>query len=67
MEQIAPPMWQILCPETGWRSAVYADREEAVRTARSIDIEIARVNGPRTHPHPVVEVHARLQELAAAG
>jgi hypothetical protein len=47
-------MWQVVCPETGWRSAPYPDRAAAEDKARSIDVEIARVNGISAHRHPVV-------------
>ncbi|MCU1450020.1 MAG: hypothetical protein JWP02_2190 [Acidimicrobiales bacterium] len=49
-------MWQIACPETGWRSSLYSDRAAAERKARSIDMKIARVNGLSPHRHRVVEV-----------
>jgi hypothetical protein len=51
-------MWQVLCPETGWRSPPVPDRNDAERQARNIDAEIARVNGASGHAHPVVEVLA---------
>jgi hypothetical protein len=50
--------WQVVCPETGWRSSPYVDRAAAERRARSIDVEIARVNGLSAHRHHVVEVDA---------
>jgi hypothetical protein len=63
-QALAGPMWQVVCPETGWRSVLYGDRAQADWKARAIDVEIARVNGLPAHPHPVVEVHARLESLA---
>jgi hypothetical protein len=49
-------MWQVICPETGWRSTPYPERAAAERKARSIDLQIARVNGLSAHRHPVIEV-----------
>jgi hypothetical protein len=49
-------MWQIICPETGWRSAPYSERAAAEGKARAIDIQIARVNGLSAHRHAVLEV-----------
>jgi hypothetical protein len=51
-------MWQVLCPETAWRSPPVPDRDDAERKARDIDAEIARVNGGSGHAHLVVEVLA---------
>jgi hypothetical protein len=49
-------VWQVVCPETGWRSGLYVDHAAAEGKARSIDLEIARVNGLSPHRHPVVEL-----------
>ena len=62
-------VWQVVCPETGWRSERHTDRAAAERKARSIDVEIARVNGLWAHRHPVVGVDAAddaAEELTAA-
>jgi hypothetical protein len=59
-------VWQVVCPETGWRSSPCLDREEAERKARSIDAEIARVNGGSGHVHPVIEVRAGLTASVSA-
>jgi hypothetical protein len=55
-EKEAGTMWQVVCPETGWRSSLFGNRSSAERKAKSIDVEIARVNGLSAHRHPVVEV-----------
>jgi hypothetical protein len=49
-------MWQVVCPETGWRSTPYSGRAAAERKARSIDLKIARVNRLSGHRHPVIAV-----------
>jgi hypothetical protein len=56
LEKEAGTMWQVVCPETGWRSLLFGNRSAAEHEARSIDVEIARVNGLSAHRHPVVEV-----------